>query len=123
MVRNEKPTIYRNAFKKLIQAHIEEVLRQDGYREDRPIKQDKRKKEDTPRMEYMKCPDTDSKDDNSNNGFRNGSKSLDDRSFVVIDEENEYESNGYENDEKKDTDDEDQKDKDENEDYQNELSV
>lgn len=123
MVGNEKPTIYRNAFKKLIQAHIEEVLRQDEYREDRPIKQDKRKKEDTSRMKYMKCPDTDSKNDNSNNEIRNESKSLDDRSFVVIDEENEYKSNEYKNDEKKDTDDEDQKDKDKNEDYQNELSV
>ncbi len=123
VVGNEKPTIYRNAFKKLIQAHIEEVLRQDGYREDRPIKQGKREEEDTPGMEYMKCPDTDSKDDNSDNGTRNGSKSLDDRSFVVIDEEDEYESDGYENDEEKDTDDEDQEDKDEDEDYQDGLSV
>jgi len=98
-------------------------LRQDEYREDIPIKQGKRKKEDTSRMEYMKCPDTDSKDDNSNNETRNESKSLDDRSFVIIDEENEYKSNRYENDEKKNTDDEDQKDKDENEDYQDELSV
>jgi len=123
VVGNEKPTIYRNAFKKLIQAHIEEVLRQDGYREDRPIKQGKREEEDTPGMEYMKCPDTDSKDDNSDNGTRNGSKSLDDRSFVVIDEEDEYESDGYENDEEKDKDDEDQEDKDEDEDYQDGLSV
>jgi len=98
-------------------------LRQDEYREDRPIKQGKRKKEDTPGMKYMKCPDTDSKNDNSDNEIRNGFKSLDNRSFVVIDEENEYESNRYENDEKKDTDDEDQKDKDKNKDYQNELSV
>lgn len=74
-------------------------------------------------MKYMKCPDTDSKNDNSNNEIRNESKSLDNRSFVVIHEENEYESNRYENDEKKDTDDEDQKDKDKNKDYQNELSV
>lgn len=58
VVGNEKPTIYRNAFKKLIQAHIEEVVKQGGYREDGSIKQGEKEEEYIPGMEYMKCADT-----------------------------------------------------------------
>ena len=128
VVEKEKPTIYWDAFEKLIQNHIEKIIKQEEYREDKSSNQGKREKEDTLKIEYMKLLDTDSKNDNSDDKIRDGSKSFDDRFFMIINEKNEYESDGYENDDEEDEDkedenDEDQKDEDKNEDYKNELSV
>lgn len=105
-MRSKKLTIYRNAFKKLIQTHIKKVYKQDKYSKDTFIEQSKEKKKNTLKMKYIKCSDTDSKNDNSDNEIRNESKSFDDRFFVIIDEENEYKSDEYENDDEKDADDE-----------------
>jgi hypothetical protein len=100
-----KPNIYRDVFQTVVQAHVEEQLKQEECREDMIFEHSKRDDEDT---------DTESGNDSSEDGAGDGFQHFEDNTFVESDE-SEFGSEDYaddENDDEEDSDDEDQDDDD-----------
>ncbi len=101
----EKLNIYRDVFQTIVQAHVEEQLKQEECREDMIFEHSKRDDEDT---------DTESGNDSSENGAEDGFQHFEDNTFVKSDE-SEFGSEDYaddENDDEEDSDDENQNDDD-----------
>ena len=99
----EKLNIYRDVFQTIVQAHVEEQLKQEECREDMIFEHSKRDDEDT---------DTESGNDSSENGVGDGFQHFEDNTFVKSDE-SEFGSEDYaddENDDEEDSDDENQND-------------
>ena len=100
-----KLNIYRDVFQTIVQAHVEEQLKQEECREDMIFEHSKRDDEDT---------DIESGNDSSEDGAGDGFQHFEDNTFVKSDE-SESGSENYaddENDDEKDSDDEDQDDDD-----------
>ncbi len=82
VIGKERPAIFRDAFKKILQVRIEELLKQEDKQE----------------TENMKEPDIESADDIVD-WAGNGLADFEEKIFMQRDEENEHGSEGYEDDE------------------------
>ena len=100
-IGKEKPTIFRQAFKEILQAHIEKLLKQ----------------EDKQKSENVEDPDIESGDDSSEDKIGNESEHSDNETFLQSDMETEYGSEDYHEDEDEDEEDDDDYQEDE-EDYE-----
>ncbi len=94
----EKLNIYRDVFQTIVQAHVDEQLKQEECRKDIDSEYSKRDDEDI---------GTESGNDSSEDGAEDGFQHFEDNIFVKSDE-SEFESEDYaddENDDEKDSDD------------------